>query len=165
MRYWDTLRRMNNDYLPVVDKAGAVRLENYGSTGSWEGTAQDSIGSGAKTLLPWPSLGWQRAALGVAVVLGLVVAIAGVKAMNGPGGPVGGLEYLLGGSALTAMAAYAGWATRWLTRTWLAPLAARIAGGVAIGLVVAMAIFVYILLGALLMLAPMAMVGAVGGCD
>lgn len=67
------LRRMNDDYSAVVDKAKAVRRKSYASARSWAGTGPDSIGPGAKTLLPWPSLGWQRAELVVARAIMLAI--------------------------------------------------------------------------------------------
>ena len=69
------------------------------------------------TLLPWPSQGWQRAALAGAMVLGVYIAAAGIDAAGEPGGFVAGLKATLAGLALVGMAVYAGWTTRWLNRT------------------------------------------------
>ena len=111
-----------------------------------DGGSQSSLGFGPSTrvnadthgagpLLPWPSLGWQQTALAGSVLLGAFVAFVGFSAIDGSNILSGGLVWGLIGIALATMALYAGWITRWLTRTWMAPLPAKIAGGVAIGLV------------------------------
>ena len=93
--------------------------------------------------MPWPSLGYQQAALAGAVVLGLIVAAVGVGVMTESGGLVGGLVATLAGFALAAMAVYAGWTTRWLDRTSNAPLSVEVVGGIAIGFVVTLGLLVY----------------------
>ena len=120
---WDaeTPRRTIEDYFAVGGKAEAAWNKTSSSKESWPGEAVDPIEPRANTLLPWPSLGWQQTALAAAIVLGLLVAWAGLEAMDGLEHMGGGLGYFLGGSVLTAMAAYAGWTTRWLTRTPMAP--------------------------------------------
>ena len=94
----------------------------------------DSGTSGPGGLLPWPSLEWQQAALAGAVVLGLIVAVAGFASIDGSGDVMGGLVSGFIGIALVTMGLYAGIATRWLTKTSMAPLPAKVMGGVAIGL-------------------------------
>lgn len=93
-------------------------------------------------LLPWPSLGWQQAALAGAVVLGLIVAISGMKAMVDSDSLGGALSALLCGLGMVALALYAGWTTRWLTRTGEASVLGKVTGWLSIGITVAVAVAV-----------------------
>ena len=105
------------------------------------GLDADAHGSGA--LLPWPSFGWQQAALAGAVVLGGIVAYAGFASIDGSDGLMGGLIAGLIGIAFAAMAVYAGWSTRLLNDTAGAPTSAKLAGGLAIVPVIVLAIAIY----------------------
>ena len=129
--------------------------------GHWPTIRPPADTPGAGPLLPWPSLGWQQAALAGAVVLGAIVAFAGFSSIDGSEGLVGGVVWGLIGIALATMALYSGWTTRWLTNTWMAPLPAKVAGGVAIGLVTALAVIA--IGGAMLLWVAMLFTAAITG--
>ena len=107
------------------------------------GIKLDAGTHGSGTMLPWPSLGWQQAALAGAVLLGLMISAPGIVAIVEPGDLIGGLVATLVGFSLAGMAVYAGWTTRWLARTSMAPLPAKVGAVVAIGLVIGLAAAIY----------------------
>ena len=122
---------------------------NHGNSYSTGGNASPSHKGSTcdpAALLPWPSLGWQQAALAGAVVLGLITAVVGMTVTGEPGGLVAGMASMLAGLAFAGMAIYAGWSTSWLTGMSMASLPAKFAGVVTIGLITALALMLYAIL-------------------
>lgn len=116
-------------------------------------------------LLPWPSFGWQQAALAAAVALGLGVAVAGIVALANSGTLIWPLEAILptplaavlAGLLVTGLALHGGFTTQWLNGTQEAPFAGKVTAGVAIGITIAAALAAFaVLLALLVFLAAMA---------
>ena len=105
---------------------------------------QDGSLSDRKGVLPWPSVGWQQAALAGAVVLGLIVATAGIVAAIGQADLAGAVVTALIGFSITGVALYAGWSTRWLNATSQATSPTIAAGVLTVGLVIVLAAAAYV---------------------
>lgn len=113
--------------LPIPDnparRGSAVRPPSNSSSAS--STARPTLPrlqprfASRPTLLPWPSLGWQRFALALAVPFGLGLMALGIRlAASGDAAWQTCLGLALGGFVVAATAVYSGWRTRWLTSVW-----------------------------------------------
>jgi len=95
---------------------------NAGGTGTWKATTKGA--TQLNKILPWPSWGWQRAALFAAIPLGIYILILGIGSES--------ILAAVGGCSLMAMTIYGGVKTRWLRDTCQSSAVAKGTAGTAI---------------------------------